>query len=36
MKSAPRSACTRPKDFELDRIMRDIVRLVADRNAVKV
>jgi (2R)-ethylmalonyl-CoA mutase len=25
-----------PKDFELDRIMRDIVRLVADRNAVKV
>jgi (2R)-ethylmalonyl-CoA mutase len=36
LKQAGVAAVYTPKDFELDRIMRDIVRLVADRNAVQV
>jgi (2R)-ethylmalonyl-CoA mutase len=36
LKKAGVAAVYTPKDFELDRIMRDIVRLVADRNAVNV
>ena len=36
LKKAGVAAVYTPKDFELDRIMRDIVRLVADRNAVQV
>ncbi len=36
LKKAGVAAVYTPKDYELDRIMRDIVRLVADRNAVKV
>jgi (2R)-ethylmalonyl-CoA mutase len=36
LKAAGVAAVYTPKDFELDRIMRDIVRLVADHHAVKV
>ncbi|MDA0161772.1 protein meaA [Solirubrobacter ginsenosidimutans] len=36
LKAAGVAAVYTPKDFELDRIMRDIVALVAERNSVKV
>ena len=36
LKAAGVAAVYTPKDFELDRIMHDIVALVAERNAVKV